>query len=190
MADTAGATLPGVTVTVSSASGRQTFVTNENGEFRFLGLDPGTYTVTAELSGFSTIRREVDVLLGRNTEFQFTLSPSVSEAITVTAAAAMTTACARTEAPGPAHAAPTSPSIEPKAKSTTRLEGVVHIASGNYFSCATLGDGTVACWGENREGELGDKEIDFALLVDGLAAEREQGVTIDVAYRFFSPESR
>ena len=29
------------------------------------------------------------------------------------------------------------------------------------------------------------KEIDFALLVDGLAAEREQGITIDVAYRFF-----
>ena len=29
-------------------------------------------------------------------------------------------------------------------------------------------------------------EIDFALLVDGLAAEREQGITIDVAYRFFS----
>ena len=28
-------------------------------------------------------------------------------------------------------------------------------------------------------------EIDFALLVDGLAAEREQGITIDVAYRFF-----
>ena len=29
------------------------------------------------------------------------------------------------------------------------------------------------------------EEIDFALLVDGLAAEREQGITIDVAYRFF-----
>jgi len=33
-------------------------------------------------------------------------------------------------------------------------------------------------------------EIDFALLVDGLAAEREQGITIDVAYRFFSTERR
>lgn len=32
--------------------------------------------------------------------------------------------------------------------------------------------------------------IDFALLVDGLAAEREQGITIDVAYRFFSTEKR
>ena len=34
------------------------------------------------------------------------------------------------------------------------------------------------------------QEIDFALLVDGLAAEREQGITIDVAYRFFTTEKR
>ena len=34
------------------------------------------------------------------------------------------------------------------------------------------------------------KDIDFALLVDGLAAEREQGITIDVAYRFFATEKR
>ena len=33
-------------------------------------------------------------------------------------------------------------------------------------------------------------EIDFALLVDGLAAEREQGITIDVAYRFFGTDRR
>ncbi len=38
-------------------------------------------------------------------------------------------------------------------------------------------------------GTQGD-DIDFALLVDGLAAEREQGITIDVAYRFFSTDSR
>lgn len=34
------------------------------------------------------------------------------------------------------------------------------------------------------------QELDFALLVDGLAAEREQGITIDVAYRFFTTEKR
>ncbi|CAI8816368.1 Sulfate adenylyltransferase subunit 1 / Adenylyl-sulfate kinase [Pseudomonas sp. IT-196MI5] len=33
-------------------------------------------------------------------------------------------------------------------------------------------------------------DLDFALLVDGLAAEREQGITIDVAYRFFSTDKR
>jgi bifunctional enzyme CysN/CysC len=40
-----------------------------------------------------------------------------------------------------------------------------------------------------RHGTQGD-EIDFALLVDGLAAEREQGITIDVAYRFFGTDKR
>jgi bifunctional enzyme CysN/CysC len=40
-----------------------------------------------------------------------------------------------------------------------------------------------------RHGTQGER-IDFALLVDGLAAEREQGITIDVAYRFFSSEKR
>ena len=39
-------------------------------------------------------------------------------------------------------------------------------------------------WGTQGEA------LDFALLVDGLAAEREQGITIDVAYRFFSTERR
>ena len=40
-----------------------------------------------------------------------------------------------------------------------------------------------------KVGTQGD-ELDFALLVDGLGAEREQGITIDVAYRFFSTEGR
>jgi bifunctional enzyme CysN/CysC len=40
-----------------------------------------------------------------------------------------------------------------------------------------------------RHGTQG-QDIDFALLVDGLAAEREQGITIDVAYRFFSTPRR
>ncbi|WP_204313714.1 GTP-binding protein, partial [Stenotrophomonas maltophilia] len=34
------------------------------------------------------------------------------------------------------------------------------------------------------------EDIDFALLVDGLEAEREQGITIDVAYRFFATPKR
>ena len=40
-----------------------------------------------------------------------------------------------------------------------------------------------------RHGPTGD-EIDFALLMDGLEAEREQGITIDVAYRYFSTAKR
>ena len=40
-----------------------------------------------------------------------------------------------------------------------------------------------------KHGTTGD-DIDFALLVDGLEAEREQGITIDVAYRYFATEKR
>src|SRR5690349_12371389 len=40
-----------------------------------------------------------------------------------------------------------------------------------------------------KHGTTGD-DIDFALLVDGLEAEREQGITIDVAYRFFATDKR
>ncbi|HXR11139.1 MAG TPA: GTP-binding protein, partial [Gaiellaceae bacterium] len=40
-----------------------------------------------------------------------------------------------------------------------------------------------------RVGTQGD-DLDFALLLDGLAAEREQGITIDVAYRYFSTDKR
>ncbi len=45
---------------------------------------------------------------------------------------------------------------------------------------------------ENDSKKMGTQgqDIDFALLVDGLAAEREQGITIDVAYRFFATEKR
>ena len=41
-----------------------------------------------------------------------------------------------------------------------------------------------------REGNVGDGEIDYSLLLDGLTAEREQGITIDVAYRYFSTAKR
>jgi bifunctional enzyme CysN/CysC len=41
-----------------------------------------------------------------------------------------------------------------------------------------------------RHGTTGAGNIDFALLVDGLQAEREQGITIDVAYRFFATDRR
>ncbi len=43
---------------------------------------------------------------------------------------------------------------------------------------------------ESRKAGTRDEELDLALLVDGLAAEREQGITIDVAYRFFATERR
>lgn len=51
-------------------------------------------------------------------------------------------------------------------------------------------DQVAALKNESRHHGTQDGDIDFALLVDGLAAEREQGITIDVAYRFFATERR
>jgi bifunctional enzyme CysN/CysC len=59
-----------------------------------------------------------------------------------------------------------------------------------YDSRAMLDDQLNELAEESRRiGTQGD-EIDFALAVDGLAAEREQGITIDVAYRFFATAAR
>src|ERR1700686_4684978 len=59
-----------------------------------------------------------------------------------------------------------------------------------YESRLLLEDQLEALESDSRKlGTQGD-ELDFALLVDGLAAEREQGITIDVAYRFFATERR
>ena len=43
---------------------------------------------------------------------------------------------------------------------------------------------------EESSRRRGDENVNLALLTDGLKAEREQGITIDVAYRFFSTEKR
>jgi bifunctional enzyme CysN/CysC len=59
-----------------------------------------------------------------------------------------------------------------------------------YESKMIFEDQLVALASDSRSvGTRGD-ELDFALLVDGLAAEREQGITIDVAHRYFSTEKR
>ena len=59
-----------------------------------------------------------------------------------------------------------------------------------YESKMLFDDQLAAIEADSRKwGTQGD-EIDFALLVDGLAAEREQGITIDVAYRYFSTDRR
>src|SRR5499426_2127319 len=43
---------------------------------------------------------------------------------------------------------------------------------------------------DSRRHGAADEEIDFALLLDGLEAEREQGITIDVAFRYFATGKR
>jgi bifunctional enzyme CysN/CysC len=59
-----------------------------------------------------------------------------------------------------------------------------------YDSKTIFEDQLAALQADSRRVGTQGQNIDFALLVDGLAAEREQGITIDVAYRFFSTEKR
>ncbi len=59
-----------------------------------------------------------------------------------------------------------------------------------YDSKMIFEDQLEALSNDSRKVGTQGQEIDFALLVDGLAAEREQGITIDVAYRFFNTEKR
>ena len=51
-------------------------------------------------------------------------------------------------------------------------------------------DQIVSLENDSRKSGTQGEDIDFALLVDGLAAEREQGITIDVAYRYFATPKR
>ena len=59
-----------------------------------------------------------------------------------------------------------------------------------YDSKMIFEDQLLALEADSKRVGTQGQEIDFALLVDGLAAEREQGITIDVAYRFFATEKR
>ena len=59
-----------------------------------------------------------------------------------------------------------------------------------FDSRALFDDQLAAVLADSKKWGTQGGEIDFALLVDGLAAEREQGITIDVAYRYFSTARR
>ena len=59
-----------------------------------------------------------------------------------------------------------------------------------YDSKMLFEDQLSAIENDSRKWGTQGGDIDFALLVDGLSAEREQGITIDVAYRYFSTDRR
>src|SRR5688572_2017573 len=88
VADSSGAVLPGVTVTATSPSmiGAQSQVTNENGNYRFPAVPPGSYTLAFELTGFNTVKREaVEVALGFTATINAELAiASLQETLTVT----------------------------------------------------------------------------------------------------------
>lgn len=86
--DASGAVLPGATITASSPQlirGEETTVADGNGQWRIANLPPGTYTVKAELPGFSTIIRERLVAVAGaqiSADFSLTIS-ALQETLTV-----------------------------------------------------------------------------------------------------------
>lgn len=86
--DAQGAVLPGAAVTVTGPAlqGAQAQVTDSDGNFRFLGLPPGRYTVKIELSGFKTFEQpDVQVGIDRTVDLVLTLQVAgVAETVNVT----------------------------------------------------------------------------------------------------------
>lgn len=87
--DQAGAVLPGVTVEAVSANGQRfTTQSDREGHYRFPSVPPGTYTVTAALSGLQTaILKKVEVNLGQSAKADLNMKTRMAENITVTAEA-------------------------------------------------------------------------------------------------------
>ena len=91
VADTSGAVLPGVVVTIASdrlIGGNQSYTTDASGAYRFDRLPPGDYSVTFELQGFKTVAQSG---IRINAAFVATINPrlevgSLEETITVTGA--------------------------------------------------------------------------------------------------------
>ncbi len=87
--DAGGLAVPGVTITVAGPALIQpeTVVTNDRGEYRAINLPPGPYALTAEVSGFQTVKMEnLQVSVGADVEINLKMNPSqVAETVTVSA---------------------------------------------------------------------------------------------------------
>jgi hypothetical protein len=72
--DEQGGALPGVTVTLTGRTGNKTATTETSGTYRFVGLDPGAYSVQTQMSGFSGQRQDnIVVSVGKDAVVDFSL---------------------------------------------------------------------------------------------------------------------
>jgi Carboxypeptidase regulatory-like domain len=84
--DDTGGALPGVTVTITNKSNGavQTIVTGPQGNYRAVALQPAPYEITAELSGFGTVKREVTLTIGADLTLDLKLGvATLEETLTV-----------------------------------------------------------------------------------------------------------
>ena len=86
--DAAGAAVPGAKVIVTGQTGERTGTTNENGTFRVENLEPGTYTVRVEQTGFkSSVANNITVNVGRESTLNLKLETGeITATVDVTAA--------------------------------------------------------------------------------------------------------
>lgn len=88
--DNTGGVIPGATVTITNRNTGvlQTLQTGPEGNYRAVNLQPATYEIAAEVSGFSTVKRIVQVLVGTDVTVDFALAMAdVAETVTVAGAA-------------------------------------------------------------------------------------------------------
>ena len=85
VSDEQGGALPGATVTLVGKTGSRTSVTDAKGEYRFTAVDPGTYDLSVELTGFRSMKLQAVVVnLGKTAEAPFTMKVGgMSESVDV-----------------------------------------------------------------------------------------------------------
>lgn len=83
--DESGGPLPGVSVTLSGFGAPRVVASDTKGEFRFVNISPGKYSLKAEMSGLATVERpEVEVQVGKNVELTIPMSlKGVTTSVTV-----------------------------------------------------------------------------------------------------------
>jgi hypothetical protein len=146
--------LPGVTVNVKSPSllGTRSAVTDSNGGYIFKALPPGTYKVSYDLTGFSTVEKTVTLALGGTVPADATLKvATVQETVTVTA-----------EAPSPLNTTQVGANIKQDVVDTLAtgrtLQGVALLAPGLTGNTPNAGQVTIA----------GSFSYDNVFLLDGV----------------------
>src|SRR5215469_15764206 len=96
--DKSGARVPGATVTFTNSNSGATQIlrTGEEGNYRAVNLTPATYEVTAEASGFSTVKKSITLQVGGDVTLDFALGVAgVTETVTVEASGAALVEVAR-----------------------------------------------------------------------------------------------
>lgn len=156
--DDSGGALPGVTVTlINRANGtQQVAVTNAEGSYRVVALQPAPYVVSAELTGFGVQTREIVLTIGANATLDFTLNvATLQENITVSAQAPVIEV---------ARAAPSSTIVEGQIQALPVLER-------NFLALAQLMPGAapnyISKFSRVKFGGPADQRNGYTTIVDG-----------------------